>query len=166
MADDGKIYIIITDKLPAGTSPGTGPGMATTPSGSSSGSKSNIIMDYAAHEFFNLIKREALVAINYNLNNIGNFTGDYITQRHVNETRTILSDVASLGIATIAGAKFGGAPGAIIATVVQAAGLATSAIVNYSLNQIQNTKTNYEISQLKDRSGLNSLKDGSRGTEN
>jgi len=167
MADDGKIYIIITDKLPAGTSSPGAPGMATTPSGAAAtGTKNNIIMDYAAHEFFNLIKKEVGVVINYNLNNIGNFTGDYITQRHINETRTILSDITSLGIAAVAGAKFGGVPGAIIATVVQATGLVTSAVVNYNLNQVQNTKVNYEIDQLKDRSGLNTLRDGSRGTLN
>lgn len=166
---DGKIYIIITDKLPQDT-PGPGPGPAPTPSGnpssSSGGNKNNIILDYAAHQFFNLIKETTTKIINYQLNNVGNFTGDYITQRHINFARGNLNVLVGIGGAAVAGFKYGGPWGALIAATVATVATGVSGALDYNTNLIQNTKTNYAIAQLRERSGLNSLKDGSRGTEN
>lgn len=162
MANDGKIYIIITDKTPGGDGQ---PGGSTIINKEDK-SKNNALSDYAAHQFFNLITNQTKNIINYQLNNIGNFTGEYDTQRHVNFARQTISSLIGLGMAAISGAKYGGGWGALIGVTVATTGMLINSGLQYNSDLLQNKKTNYEIAQLRDRSGLNTLKDGSRGTEN
>lgn len=168
MADnDGKLYIIITDRLPEGTSPGGISIQNNSESNSKKLSKNNnILLNYAEHKFFDFVRQEVRTAIDYQISNIGNFTGDYITQRHVSAAKQgVLTNVGLITTAIAAG-KFAGPIGAIIATTVSIGANLINMGLDYKTNMIQNSKTNYSISQLKDRSGLNTLRDGSRGTEN
>lgn len=90
MANDGKIYIIITDKRPSGGS------SDISNDKEESSTKDNVFLDFAGHKFFNMIQSQMKKDIMYNINNIGNFTGDYITQKNVNEAMTALSGLVKL----------------------------------------------------------------------
>ena len=120
---------------------------------------------YVEHEVFHLVKQQATATVNFALGNIGNFSGDYILQNEVNEARKNINSLMNIGMATLAGAKFGPA-GAVIGF---AAGVVSESMkgVFETVEKTKNAaKQNYEIAQLRDRAGLNTAKDGSRGTEN
>ena len=68
-------------------------------------------------------------------------------------------------MASAAGMSYGGPLGAAIAVGVKMVTDAVSFGLNEKTNRAQNKKTNYEISKLKDLSGLNALIDVSRGTQ-
>ena len=173
---DGKIYITISDKrLDSGTgtsSVSSGRGS----SGSSGGSRSiagssddkdfyELLGRYAEHQLFHSFKSLVTQSVNFSLNNIGNFTGDYITQRQVNVLRQAASGVVSVGLSTIAGARFGPA-GALVGFGVGMTSLVAGTIFEHKATQVEVAKTNYSIAQLRDRVGLNTIYEGSRGTEN
>ena len=160
---DGKIYIIVTDKLPQSTQAG----VAAFPSEpkQEANKQNNRTWGYVEHRVANFAEQQALKAVNYTLSNIGNFTGDYQAQRDVNAGLTVIHNLMNIGMATLAGAKFGPVGAAV------GAGLAVSSIaINFAYEQksleIQQKKSNHQINILKQRSGLNTLRDGSRGTEN
>lgn len=160
MAEDGKIYIVITDERgKAGD-----PGLDTIPSDDSKKEKKSGL-DYAKHRFFNFVESQAKQFVMYNINNVGNFTGDYIAQRKIQETVQFASILGNIGMATIAGAKYG-APGAIAGFTIAIAGTAINAGLSEYSQWISNRKINYSIDRLRERSGLNQSLDGSRGTEN
>lgn len=160
MANDGKIYIIITDK-PGGEGSS---GLEDTPA---SDSKSvSEAKAFAAHHFRNFIISQTKQFISYNVQNIGNFTGDYVTQRKVSEAMQAATILGNIGMATLAGAKMGGPWGAVAGAAIAIAGTAINAGYEHHTQVVQNAKINYNIDQLRRRSGLNSYTDGSRGTEN
>ena len=76
------------------------------------------------------------------------------------------SRLVSLGESIIFGASIGGLAGAGIAAGITL----VSSLINFSLESysigVAEKKANYAIEQLRARSGLNTLNDGSRGTEN
>lgn len=162
MNSDGKIYIIVTDKLPSGTTP--------TPEGTDNQAgtkdKEGLLLHWAKGRIVNLVKQTATQAAMYSFNNIGNFTGDYITQAHVDNALYALNSAMSIGTAALAGFKVAGPWGAVIGTSLEIVrqGVSTAFSIHSSL--VQNRKTNYEIEQLRIRAGLNAALDGSRGTEN
>ncbi len=169
MADEntGKIYIIVTDKLPSGETP--------TPEGIKNPAEKkdpdSLFAHWAKNQILGLIKQTAVQQINYSLNNIGNFTGNYELQTQVGNARKALNILRSIGSSTIAGAQVGSAAGPWGAAIGAAIGLLTSGVsASVSLLQehnslmIQNRKTNNEIAILRERSGLNQYTDGSRGT--
>ena len=162
MADDGKLYIIISDKRDDDGNGGNTPA-DTTQKDSNKKSSQSII----THQFYNFITSQAKQFVNYNIQNIGNFSGDYITQRRVNEAIQGLNITMNIGGAFISGTMMTGNPlvGAAFATIA-IAGTAINAMYQSHTQRIQNAKTNYNIDQLRRRSGLNTYIDGSRGTEN
>lgn len=167
MANDGKIYIIITDQRPGGNqSGGSGSTVINNNTTTNQNQSSNMVSSYVAHKFYDFMIQEVKQIINYQLNNYGNFTGDYQTQRHINSARQGLNFGLGLGGAVATGAMQAGPIGAATAAIVYIGSYTINTVLDYNLNMLENRKTNYEISQLRDRVGLNVLKDGSRGTEN
>lgn len=166
MANDPgkKIYIVITDQRPDDN--GTGGANVGTNGGDNDKSERNQLKRYAEHQFYNFIKSEARTAVNYTINNIGNFTGNYQTQREMQNVVGHASRLVSLGESIIYGASIGGIAGAGIAAGVTL----VSSLINFHLESysigVAEKKANYAIEQLRARSGLNTLNDGSRGTEN
>lgn len=160
---DGKIYITISDQRGKGGGYGGEPG--TVINSKKQDNETTALGDYAKHEFFNLIKQNATKIVNYSIGNMGNFSGDYLAQTNINATMSNVSTLASYGLAAAAGAKYGGPLGAAIAVGVKMVTDAVSFGLNERTNRAQYKKTNYEISKLKDLSGLNALIDVSRGTQ-
>ena len=165
MAENNKLYITITDKRGDG-----GSGIPTpSPSDSSSAKKEqdddSLLKRYVEHELFHLVKGTATKAVSFSINNIGNFTGNYIKQQEVNEIKQGISGVMTIGMSTLAGAKFG--PwGAVAGFVVGVSSIVANTIFDDISNRANNAKNNFEISMLRERAGLNTIYDGSRGTEN
>ena len=159
---NNKLYITISDKR-------LGDGQATgseTPSTNTEEEKqSNSIRRYAEHELYHFVKSAAMTTINYSISNIGNMTGDYITQRKVTTAKQMVESGVSIAMTTIAGAKYGSV-GAAIGFAVGVGGNAINGYFEDLKNRVENTKTNYNIEQLRNKVGLNTKLDGSRGTEN
>lgn len=165
MANDGKIKIIITTG-DVGGKPGE-PGTGDSNKEKEKDKKENSLGSYIEHQFYNLIKEQAMNNINFAVNNIGNFTGDYQTQRTTSASISFVKKFINLGTAFAAGTKATGSPiGGVIAASVAAVGDMISLQQLWFTNQVEQKKANYEIAQIRNRSGLNSLTDGSRGTQN
>lgn len=162
MAGSGKLYITISDER------GGGGGSTPIPKPSDGSKKDNgdILGRYVEHEMFHLAKAQVTKAVNFAIGNVGNFTGDYITQNKINNMRSSLSGFMNIGMATIAGAKVGGWVGALVGFTIGTISEVSSGVYDTIAKSNENAKTNYEIAQLRDRAGLNTLLDGSRGTEN
>lgn len=165
---DNKLYITISDKR----GEGGGKPVPEEENGTSGMTfekmrehENDLLRRYAEHEMFHVVKSTATRTVNFAISNIGNFTGDYITQKDVNWLKGVASNVTSIGLTTLAGAKYGPV-GAAIGFVVGAASVVTNSIFTEITNQVQISKSNYSIGQLRDRVGLNTIYDGSRGTEN
>lgn len=160
MANDGKIYIIVTDQLPNG-----GGQLVPDQQKEKEKDKGSSLAMWAEHQFYNLVKQQVIGNINFTVNNIGNFTGDYQAQRNAQLNLSILNEAMGLGMAVYAGSRFG-VPGVAVALGVYAANKTISTMQQYALINLQQKQSNYSIEQLRNRAGLNSYKDGSRGTEN
>lgn len=156
---DGKIYITISDTRTGEVLKDTN---VTIPKEQNKVEKEQTTLkDFATHQFYNLIEREAKQMVNYSLANIGNFTGDYNSQREVNHALSVAGFITNVGMATLAGSKFG-IPGMIVSGGIA---LATQTI-NFGLQlhsqNVETRKQNYSINQLKQLSGLDGLTNGSR----
>lgn len=156
---EGKIYIIVTNQLPGG-------GGEPTPGGDGEkkDKKQTTLQDFIQHRFFNFIESQAKQAINYSISNIGNFTGDYITQQHVSDAMQFVSFGLNLGTAALAGSKFG-VPGAVVAVALTLAAKTITTTEQLLAGSVENARQNREIRQLRTRAGLSSSNNGSRGTE-
>lgn len=162
MANDGKIYIIVTNRAPDGTDP-QAPGLELQ----KETEKEGIAAKYIGHQFLHFVESQAKQAISYSINNIGNFTGDYEEQRHISALLEVAGKVASIGTAAWAGAKATGSPyGAIIGAIVATASITINDVRAEYLKAYADAKKNFTIRQLRERSGMYSLMDGNRGTEN
>ena len=71
----------------------------------------------------------------------------------------------NIGMTTLVGAKYGPA-GAVIGFVVGATSVISGGIFDDVSNRMENAKNNFNIEMLRERAGLNTIYDGSRGTEN
>lgn len=163
MNADGKIYIIVTDRLPGGTSPVPEP---QEPEGSGSGGgNGSTMLHWARSRMLNTVKSAAIGAASYAISNIGNFTGDYEAQADVQNAISAVRSFVSIGMSAMAGFKMGGPWGAVIGASLELANQGVNYVGTQISMHIQNQKTNYSLEQLRNRSGLNALKDGSRGTE-
>ena len=160
MANDGKIYILITNKLPGGTEDTVDPNKVESEKDSESA-----LGSFARHEFFNLIERQAKQAVSLTINNIGNFTGDYEGQRHISALMEIGNRAMAVGAAAVSGAKWG-SWGAVIAAAVTATSITLNDITSEVMKDYADKKKNLAILQLRARSGMYPLLDGNRGTEN
>lgn len=169
--NDGKIYIYISHEPPA-----SGQGGAVAGANGASGTNGNgggttttdndsLMNHWARSHLLNTTKQIAKQAVTFSISNIGNFSGDYITQTHVKHSFDALSGLASVGMGALAGFKYGGGPiGAVIGASLAVVSQTITGITNIISGMVENSKINYEIAQLKDRSGLNTYVDGSRGT--
>lgn len=161
MADDGKIYITISDKR-------FGKNKAEADEQNNIDKEQtkseNTLVRFATHKFFNLIETQAKQAVSYTINNIGNFTGDYTIQQHTQDSMQILGFLLDLGSAAVAGAKFG--PwGAAIAVGTALIGKGITMTEQFYAGQVENNRQNRNIAQLRTRAGLNGTNNGSRGTD-
>ena len=94
--------------------------------------------------------------LNYGVNNIGNFTGNYIAQEKIQLATDIVGDIATIGLGFATG---------LIGGAIAIAGVAVSkSLEAVTFFQDEKHKRN-EIEYLRERSG-NTLVNGSRGTEN
>lgn len=162
---NGKLYIIITDKPEIQTSTTETQTTTTSVSNrkiqSTSGNDSSVA-SFATHEFYHFMKSTATEIVNWSISNIGNFTGDYVKQANVQKTINLASKVAGIGMAVASGAQVAGPWGALIAGTIAVAGTAISIGLEDRANAFQAYKTNREISQLRELSGLNPLTNGGR----
>ena len=154
METDGKIYITISDERGTG-----GKGEIKPPSEKE---KDNALKDYVTHQFFSLIKNNATMMANYTVGNIGNFTGDFNMQRHIDLTRKIASFGRNIGIGAIAGFKYGGGVGAIIGMTIATTQQAINEGLDIWQGYVANRQVNYSIDKLREISGMDSLTNGSR----
>lgn len=164
---ENKLYITISDNRSGHA--GAQDGDATPTSGNKGGKKSdngNAASRYAEQQLFNLVKQTAVQSVNFAVSNIGNLTGDYIAQRNVSVVKQAVSGVMSVGMSTAGGAAMGGWVGAIVGFSVGVVSLVGSSVQSEIQNRLDTAKQNLEIAQLRDRAGLNTTYDGSRGTEN
>jgi hypothetical protein len=164
MAQNDKLYIIITDKR-GETTPTPSP-TPTPTNDSANNDDQDVLLRYAEHHLFHVAKESINKGANFVINNIGNITGDYISQRGVNEARQLASGLTSIAMTTLAGAKIGGEVGAIIGFATGTISALSDAYFEYAQKTINTAKTNLEINELRSRAGLNTIYDGSRGTEN
>lgn len=155
---DGKIYITITDEPLTKPEPGTP--QPPKPEGEKD-DKNSLFSDFAKHQFFEFIKAQSKQFINYTIGNIGNFTGNYQSQRQIQETISIGNRIANVGMAAIAGAKYGVA-GAIIGAVVSIASQGIELGLQDHTLGVQVKQQNREIDMMRKISGLDGLTNGSR----
>lgn len=160
---DGKIYIIVTDKLPSG---GVEPQPGVETEKKDKKSDKDILMHYAKNKLIETVKSAASNAVHFSLGNIGNFTGDYIRQAQVNNALNLLNEVGNFAASAFAGFKVAGPWGALIAAGAYTIGKTINTAEYFISLDLQQRRTNYSIEQLRDRSGLNSHMNWNRGTEN
>ena len=161
MANDGKLYIIITDKREGEEGP-----VSPTPSQPEKKESKKSAQSIITHQFYSFVLSQAKQFVNYQISNIGNFTGDYEAQRRVSEAIQYANIGLNIGGAFVAGTMMGGPVVGAVAAAITTAGVAINAVYESHTQRIQNAKVNYNIDQLRKRSGLNANRDGSRGTEN
>lgn len=160
MANDGKIYITISDSR-FGRNKAEADEQQNLDN--EKDKKDNTLQKFLQHKFFNVIQSQAKQAVNYTVSNIGNFTGNYQTQRDVQQSLEILNWVTGTATAAYTVAKSGGGwVGALVTVAVSAgSGLISAGYREYS-EQFQNKKTNRNIEMMRNRLGLQGLTDGSR----
>lgn len=155
---DGKIYITISDKRGEG-----GGGETPTNDPKEKETKGSILGKYAQHQFFGLIKSEANNLVNYTIGNIGNFTGDYRQQRVAQMSVSMLQKTNNLFMSAYAGATLTGSlAGGVIGLAVAGLSMAVNTGLQTYSEWFANKRQNYEISQLRDISGLDTLTNGGR----
>jgi len=166
MADE-NIYITITDapitSLMGGVSAGNG-GSQNIGGGEENANSSltSSTSGFVTHQFFNFVQNQAKQIANYSINNIGNFTGNYQTQRQVSEMLSIAGKFKNIGLATLGGFKVGGPVGAVAAGIISVASMAIGDFMQYNSTLVQTQQQNREISILRNISGLDTLNNGSR----
>ena len=152
---DGKIYITISDSR-------GGSGVGVSNAADTEKDKKSTVGQYLQHRFFNFIQGQASQFVNYSINNIGNFTGDYQTQRNVQTMMSAVNFFINTFSEAITGAQAGGVAGAL-AGITIAVG---SQVINFGYSelseQFQNRKVNRNIDMMRKRLGLEGLTDGSR----
>lgn len=155
--EDGKLYVIITDKTGD-----DGGGDGSPDENESEKEKSNPLADYAKHQLMHLVKSTTTKAVNFGISQIGNLTGDYALQNQVENVKNTINAVVSLGMSAYAGFKVGGPIGAAIGAGVSIA----SQVVDYGISvitqNINTMKQNYQIDMLRIRAGLDGSTNGSR----
>lgn len=160
--NDGKIYITISDRRFGSNKVEADEQQKQD----KEKEKSNPLADFAKHQFFSLIKQQSMQAVNYTISNIGNFTGDYITQEQMQNSMQIISSMMNLATSAYAGFKMtGSVAGAAIAVGAQVIGTGINRVEQLYAGYVANARQNRAIAQLRARAGLNSTNNGSRGTE-
>lgn len=161
MANDGKIYITISDRR-FGSNKAEADEQNNVDKDKDK--KESTFKDFAKHRFFNFIEAQAKQAVQYSVNNIGNFTGDYVAQQHMQDAVSVIGTLTDLGMAALAGSKYG-ASGALVAVGITLASKTITYGQQLAVGYAQNELQNRQIAQLRTRAGLNSTNNNSRGTE-
>lgn len=159
MANDGKLYIIITDEAQGGGGPNPKP---VPPRPTDEEKQKEQQYNFITHQFYNFIDGQAKQFVNYAINNIGNFTGNYQTQANVQTAMNLGKQMLGILSATAVGAAQGGAVGAIAGFLISAG----STVINYAYGDysygIEVKKQNRNTEELRKLSGLDSRTNGSR----
>lgn len=163
MANDGKIYITISDRR-------FGRNKAEADEQNKldkQKDEKNPVADYTKQQFYNLVKQQAQQAVSYGISNIGNFTGDYVNQAHASDCMQVISMMGDLVTSFLGGmAATGGNPiGGLVAIGISVTGKAITSVEQQYAGYVENVRQNRSISQLRERAGLNGANNGSRGTE-
>lgn len=158
MADNnGKIYITISNQLESkdGGVQNPSDNEAQNPGSKASekGEKDSLTTT-VSYLFFQTVANSAKQAAEYAKSNIGNFTGDYQTQRNINNSLQAISTIGSL---VMAGAT-AGVPGLVIAS----ASMATSFTLQEISADLTYKKQNRQIDMLRELSGMDALTNGGR----
>jgi len=160
---DGKLYITISDKR-FGKNVAEADEQNKLDKQKESDGKG--IESFLQHRFFNMIEGQAKQAVMYSINNIGNFTGDYVTQQHVSDAVEVANFLVDLGVSAVAGAKMTGSwVGAVVAVGMSLVNKGVSYAESIYAGGVQTRRTNKDIALLRSRAGLNSTNNGGRGTE-
>ena len=85
---------------------------------------------------------------------------------NLNNVKSAVSRLMGIGQNIAAGAKYAGAPGAIVAAAVSATAEFIGWLNRMNSVEVSIKKQNYQTAILRERSGLDVYTDGSRGTEN
>lgn len=157
-ANDGKLYIIITDEAQGGGGPNPTPKLKTADKEDIKEQQYNFV----THQFYNFIDSQAKEFVNYAINNIGNFTGNYQVQSNVQAAMNLGRQMLGTLSATIVGAAQGGLIGGIAGFLLGAG----STAINYAYSDysygIEIKKQNRYTNELRKLSGLDSRTNGSR----
>ena len=170
---DGKIYITLSDKRGEITSGGGGKNQKqdivrqrkSLPDELKldTGNGINAGVSFLQHEMMHFARQQASQYINYSIENIGNFTGNYQAQRDIQAALGFGSMMSNIAMAGISVTVMTGNPvlGAFASTVALGA-----RVINYNrqekANQFRIKRQNREIELMRDISGLNSLTNGGR----
>lgn len=164
--DSNKLYIVISDSPSASNQEGEEQTASEKKESDRKKSKNDTFNTYVQQQFLNELKSQAMQAVNYSISQYGNLTGDYTAQKNLQRLMSVVNNVVSIGQAAVAGASVGGWIGAAIGASIAI----TNQVISYGYQTfgeyVSNIKQNREIDILRERSGLNSYLDGSRGTEN
>lgn len=153
--NDGKIYITITDKRGEG-----GSGVDDEPKDKE---KEKGLGEYAKHQFFSFIKSQATQMVSYTMGNIGNFTGDFHAQRQTQLGMKCANMVKDLAMSFYGGMKLtGSVQGGLVALTIATAGIVVNTGLQTYAEIFENKRRNFEISQLRNISGLDTLTNGGR----
>jgi len=156
---DGKIYITISD-----TRMGENGGVGTPEQPKEKEKeKHKSVGEYAKHQFFSLVKGQAQQIANYSIGNIGNFTGDFHAQRTAQMGMKFINVIKDSTMSFVGGATLTGTmTGGVVALAVVGMSMAISSGMQIYGEWFANKRQNYEISQLRDISGLDTLRNGGR----
>lgn len=178
MANDGKIYITISDeRISGGSGTGSGGGLKASKQSSTrrmgidtpddlSGDTSEF-GEYLKHEAMHFLRQETMTAISRYIGTIGERTGNYNAQHNAQVAFGMATKAVGLGLMAKTGAKIAGtAMGGVVGLVVGGSLMVANTALNEMSIERQIRQQNLDISELRKRAGMSSLNDGSRGTEN
>lgn len=155
--EDGKLYVIITDKT------GDGGNGETDGEKEKDKEESNPLADYAKHQLMHLVKSTTSKAVNFGISQIGNLTGDYALQNQVENAKNTINALVSIGMSAYAGLKLTGSPiGAVIGAGISVVSQAVDYGISIATQSINTMKQNYQIDMLRIRAGLDGSTNGSR----
>lgn len=166
--DEGKIYITISDQRGSdgGNGNGGGSGASALQKEINAGDKKTDSVDpfknYIQHSFYNFVENQARQMLDYSISNIGNFTGDYQTQRDIQSIVSVSNFGVSLVTSFMAGMAIGGVAGGIVASGIAIASKGINIGLSEWAGRVNNRNQNYSISQLREISGLDALTNGGR----
>ena len=167
---DGKIYITISDSR-GGSGNGLEP--VVTPEKLKEPKENSAAIElsrYLMHRMLNYAEQQSIAFINEAIGSIGDFTGNYVLQSHVNTAKqalnALVSDVSRIGSAAAIGAQYGGGYGAIIAAAAEATRIGfekTIGQIKYDVKTaLKYNAEKYQSEQTKIRLGLSGINNGSR----
>lgn len=167
---DGKIYITISDSRGGsgnGLEPVATPEKLKEPNENNAGVE---LSRYLMHRMLNYTEQQLVSFANEAISSIGDFTGNYILQGHINTAKQALnhlvSDVNRIGSAATIGAQYGGGYGAAIAAAAEAVRIgfeSTVGQIKYDIKEaLRYNALKYQSEQERIRLGLGSINNGSR----